>query len=133
MKKTVPAGCAGGRGKANISLLYQIKRSQSPNQNEHTYGVFVRPSSQLGPTTGNLQSLKIPGKRFPHLPLPVIFLIICKMKKIIGVIAIMLSVVLLLLYRQLTNGHGAVRTSQQKVSIPAIMQENLILGNMLFQ
>src|SRR5882757_5282140 len=61
------------------------------------------------------------------------FLIIYKMKKIIGVIAIMLSVVLLLLYRQLTNGHGPARTIQQKVCIPAIMQENLILGNMLFQ
>jgi hypothetical protein len=55
------------------------------------------------------------------------------MKKIIGVIALLLSVVLFLLYRQLTNGHGSARANQQKVSIPAIMQENLILGSMLLQ
>ncbi|HEX9512407.1 MAG TPA: hypothetical protein VF939_18070 [Puia sp.] len=53
------------------------------------------------------------------------------MKKIIGVIAILLSVALFFLYRQLA--HGPVRIGQPKVSVPAIMQENLILSSMLFQ
>lgn len=53
------------------------------------------------------------------------------MKKIIGVIVFMLSVVLFLLYRQLT--HGANRVVQAKISVPALVQENLLLGSMLFQ
>ena len=53
------------------------------------------------------------------------------MKKIIGVIAILLSVVLFFLYRQLT--HGPARTGQTRVTAPVILQENLILSSMLFQ
>lgn len=53
------------------------------------------------------------------------------MKKIIGVTAILLSVILVILYRQLT--HGANKVTHTKVSVPVIMQENLILGSMLLQ
>ncbi|HWK06380.1 MAG TPA: hypothetical protein VNS58_22255 [Puia sp.] len=53
------------------------------------------------------------------------------MKKIIGVIAIMLSVALFFLYRQLT--HGPTRAGQPKEYVPAVMQENLMLSAMLFQ
>lgn len=53
------------------------------------------------------------------------------MKKIIGVIAVLLSVVLFMLYRQLV--HGPNKVIQPKISVPSIMQENLILGSMLLQ
>jgi len=53
------------------------------------------------------------------------------MKKIVGVIAILLSMVLFVLYRQLI--HRPARTGHSKVSVPAIMQENLMLTAALFQ
>ena len=53
------------------------------------------------------------------------------MKKIIGVTAILLSVILVMLYRQIT--HRPNKVPYTKISVPSIMQENLILGSMLLQ
>ena len=53
------------------------------------------------------------------------------MKKIVGVIAILLSMILFVLYRQLV--HRPVRAGHPKISVPAIMQENLMLTATLFQ
>ena len=53
------------------------------------------------------------------------------MKKLIGVAVLLLSVILFLLYRQLT--HRAVKVSQPMVSVPAILRENMMLSSVLFQ
>ena len=56
------------------------------------------------------------------------------MKKIIGVIAIALTLVLAIIYRQLTN--GGTRNSLPRPSVPAVVhevKENLVLAALLIQ
>jgi hypothetical protein len=53
------------------------------------------------------------------------------MKKIIWVIAILLTLLLFLIYRQLVSSHRA--NSQPGESIPIAAQESLVLGSLLIQ
>jgi hypothetical protein len=53
------------------------------------------------------------------------------MKKIAGVIAILLSIIVFLIHRQWTNSH--TKAIPPKVSVPGILQENILLSSMLIQ
>ena len=53
------------------------------------------------------------------------------MKKIAGVIAILLSIILFLIIRQWTNSH--TRTNPPKESVPGILQENILISSLLIQ
>ena len=53
------------------------------------------------------------------------------MKKLAGVIAILLSIAIFLIHRQLTSTNN--RNSTAKASVPGILQENILLSSMLIQ
>jgi len=53
------------------------------------------------------------------------------MKKIIGAIALLLSIAIFLILRQLT--HSQVKAPGRKVNVTAIMRENILLTSMLIQ
>jgi len=53
------------------------------------------------------------------------------MKKILGVMAILLTLALFLVYRHLVSAHAGVH--RQKPSIPAAFEESLFLGSLLIQ
>lgn len=52
------------------------------------------------------------------------------MKKMIGAILVLLTIVLSIIYRQLTSNHKGCRS---KASVPAVVQENLVLASMIIQ
>jgi len=51
------------------------------------------------------------------------------MKKIIGAVAVLLSIVLFLILRQLTGNHG--KACGRKVNVTAIMRENILFTSMM--
>lgn len=53
------------------------------------------------------------------------------MKKIIGAVAILLSIAIFLILRQLTHSHA--KAPCRKVNVTAIMRENILLTSMLIQ
>ena len=53
------------------------------------------------------------------------------MKKIIGAIALLCSIAIFLILRQLTNCHA--KAPGRKVNVTAIMRENILLTTMLMQ
>jgi len=53
------------------------------------------------------------------------------MKKISGVIALLLSIIIFLILRQLTGSH--TKTVRPKVSVTAIVQEYPLLSSLLMQ
>lgn len=53
------------------------------------------------------------------------------MKKILWVLAVWLILLLCLVYRQLVSCHR--KAFQPKISIPVLVQENLVLGSLLIQ
>ena len=53
------------------------------------------------------------------------------MKKLAGVIAILLSIAIFIIHRQLTNAH--TRTQPLKEEVSGILQENLLLSSMMIQ
>jgi hypothetical protein len=53
------------------------------------------------------------------------------MKKLTGVIAFVLILLIMLIYRQLTAGHAG--SGKQKVSVPTMVEEHLLLGSLFIQ